>query len=1655
MKKAVMHDAHNSTPRLAAHRTGLGVLLFYSILAAGIATVAIGLLALLGWVLGLPWLASFGANLIPMAPRSAVLFVMYGVAICLRARTPVRRRTFWISVAVGCLGALVALLLFVLGCLNMQWSVEHIGLNAIRTVGGAAVGHMSLVTAFCFLLASVSFLASLSRSATRPWRAALTLGAAGVLLGLCLVFLLASCFGVPLLYGGTFIPPALNTSLAFAIMGLALLALAARPATKLFGESPAGDSKTVFAFILIFTLLAAGIVTTGYIYYRYSAQRYRVEVERQLSAIAALKVGELTRYRNECLSDAALFFKNPSFSGLVRSYFALPPDTNAPLPAVLDWLGKLQNKCQYDQVRLLDTQCVTRLSVPGGLRPSNADTVRVATEVLRSGQIVLQDFYRHAYNHRVYLQVLVPILDEQAANRPLGVLVLRIDPESHLYPFIRRWPTPSPTAETLLIRREGNEVVFLNELRFQTNTALNLRAPLSRTTMPAVQAALGREGIMDGIDYRGVPVVAVTRTIPDSPWWLVARVDAAEVYAPVKARLWQVVILVAALLFGAGSSVAALWRQQLVRFYKGQTEAAAALRESEAKFRALFENMAAACCLDEIVYEDGNPVDYRVLDINPSFARITGISRSQAVGALATQLYGPEKPPFFDIYVKVAETGEPASFESYFPPIGKHLHVTASCPAKGRFSTVFTDITERKRAEEELQETQNLLNEVGRIARIGGWKMNLITRKATWTLGTYDIVGIAPGEPIPGPDEHVDYYLPEYRPLVVEAMRALIEDDKPLNFEAQLRTAKGNVKWCHAIAKVVREGGKAVEVYGTFQDITERKRAEEELQFRNVLLSTQQETSLDGILVVDESARILSYNRRFVEMWGLPAKLVEDGLDEPVLQFVAAQVAEPRSFVQCVEYLYEHRQAISRDELNLADGRVFDRYSAPMFGADAHYYGRVWYFRDITEHRRAEVALRKNEACLSIALETSHTGAWDLNLLDHTAQRTLLHDRIFGYATLLPNWTFELFLEHVLPEDRAEVDRSFRAAIAAQSDWNFECRIRRADGAVRWIQARGGHEQNAEGKPRWMSGLVQDITERKQLEAYAEMGREVLRILNEPGDLQDAIQRVLAALKTRTGFAAVGIRLHDGEDFPYFAQDGFSEDFLLTENTLIARAANGGLCRDTDGKISLECTCGLVIAGKTDPADALFTRGGSFWTNDSLPLLSLPPEQDPRYHPRNQCIHQGYASVALVPIRTQDGIVGLIQFNDRRQGCFSLARVELLEGIAAHIGAALMRKRAEAELQKMQKLQSVGALAGGIAHDFNNILLGLFGNISLAKDELAQDHPSYASLEEAEKSMSRAIRLTKQLLTFAKGGAPVKEDVNLGALVEEIARFDLSGSNVKLVYQQAEDLWLAEADKGQIQQVISNITINARQTMPNGGCLYITLENAEVLAAAVLGLPPGNYVRVSMRDEGAGIDPKVLDRIFDPYFTTKQTGSGLGLATAYSIIHKHGGHIGVVSELGKGTTFTFYLPASASPSQAELQPPAAADSLLHRPANILVMDDDEMICGLVAKMLSRCGFSVATAPGGQEAIAMYQQAREAGAPFDVVIMDLTIPGGIGGKEAIKDLLALDPQAKVIVSSGYAGDPVLANYADYGFKGIAAKPYTQSELREVLARVLQG
>ena len=392
----------------------------------------------------------------------------------------------------------------------------------------------------------------------------------------------------------------------------------------------------------------------------------------------------------------------------------------------------------------------------------------------------------------------------------------------------------------------------------------------------------------------------------------------------------------------------------------------------------------------------------------------------------------------------------------------------------------------------------------------------------------------------------------------------------------------------------------------------------------------------------------------------------------------------------------------------------------------------------------------------------------------------------------------------------------------------------------------------------------------------------------------------------------------------------------------------------------------------------------------------------------------------------------------------------------AQIRDQLVREsQLQAELQRATRLESLGLLAGGIAHDFNNLLTIVMGNLSLASLAETLDAETARCLREALKAVSRAKDLTQQLLTFSKGGSPIRGAVSLGDIVREVADFALRGSKIRSEIVIPPDLWSADVDKGQIGQVVQNIVINAREAMTDGGLIGLELSN-DVIAPGHAALTPGRYVRLAISDTGPGIPADYLSRIFEPYFTTKKTGSGLGLATVYSIVKKHHGHLTVQSELGRGSRFDVWLPAAetdATPSGHPSAPPFVVSGTSR--GRILFMDDEPDIRRVGQAMFDRLGFETITVSDGAEAVQEFVRASASGRPYDVVVLDLTVPGGVGGRQAMEELLRIDPQVRAIVSSGYSNDQVLANYRQHGFRARVSKPYEFSDLERTVQSVLNG
>ncbi len=555
---------------------------------------------------------------------------------------------------------------------------------------------------------------------------------------------------------------------------------------------------------------------------------------------------------------------------------------------------------------------------------------------------------------------------------------------------------------------------------------------------------------------------------------------------------------------------------------------------------------------------------------------------------------------------------------------------------------------------------------------------------------------------------------------------------------------------------------------------------------------------------------------------------------------------------------------------------------------------------------------------------------------------------------------------------------------------HYERRFRKKDGSVIWTSATATPLYNQDGTVRGSSALYTDITERKRTEEALSRSEELMR------NVLDSVDEELIMV--------------DRDFHVLLANRAFCSQVNTSLESVI-----GEHCYEVSHKIKRPC----YEAGEECAVDRAFETG--------------KPQTVYHKHP-DAAENMHYMEIKAFPLKDASGNV--------------VSAIESINDITE-------RYLLEVERIKTDKLEAIGTLAGGIAHDFNNLLQGVFGYVSLAKLAAGNREKNVAALEQAEKALHLSVKLSNQLLTFSKGGKPVKQTLDLRPVIENAAKFALSGARSDYHLAADGDLWMTYADEGQIGQVIQNMVLNADQAMPDGGMVEIRAKNVHAPDRDLpKGLQQGRYLEIAIQDHGGGIPETVLIKIFDPYFTTKEKGSGLGLATSYSIVKNHNGLIDVQSEVGKGTTFSLYLPAD---SRDRITEPVLTQAATASPrtARVLLMDDDQVIRTVTGEMLNELGHTVELSAHGAEAIEKYRSAMESGKPFDAVILDLTIRGGMGGAETVEKLLEFDQEVNAIVSSGYSDNAVTAIYREKGFKAFLKKPYHLEELKAVLNALLQG
>jgi PAS domain S-box-containing protein len=1016
--------------------------------------------------------------------------------------------------------------------------------------------------------------------------------------------------------------------------------------------------------------------------------------------------------------------------------------------------------------------------------------------------------------------------------------------------------------------------------------------------------------------------------------------------------------------------------------------------------------------------------------------------------------------------------------------------------------------TERKRAMEALRDSEERLRMALKGGNLGTWDWDTKTGKVIRDQGWADMLGYSL-EKAQQPTLSNQLIHPEDKEREIKLSAA--HQKGKLTFEEseyRIRKKDGEYIWVHSRGQVVEkdEDGNPTRFSGTIMNITERRQAEEKLRKSEEIYRV-----ISGLVTSFAYSIFVESTKKFRPEWvsGKYHKITGYTLEEVATGGGWESIVYPED----IPVVKARRARLLSGESDTSEFRIVTKKGkicwlrdyAVSFWDDNHH--RIVQItgaaQDITKRKQAEEALRESEEKYRLILENSSSAIQHID----TEGKFVLMNRVgIKYLGLEAKDVIGKSIYDIFPETADFHMQRFTEIMKAGKGDKFEDSFEVSSGK-HWFLSDIQPVIDDSGNIRGVQIIGDDITERKQAEEKLRESEERFRSLAEnisdciwEGDENDIITYVSPNVKDVLGYEPDEMIGKRGYDFmppeereyrkkkdketlksrkpfkgvenknyhkdgraievessgvPVFDTKGNFRGYRGIDRDITERKQAEEKLRESENRLtSIYNTVGDVLFYLAVEGEGLYrfisinsafekatglsreSVEGSL-VNEIIPEPSLTMVLG-KYR---QAIEENnivrWEETSEYPAGRLVGLVTIAPIFDDDSKCTHL--VGSVQDITEH-------KQLEEERTKTAKLESIGVLAGGIAHDFNNLLGSVMNNIWICKKEGSNE-----ALGDVEKAIFKARDLTQQLLTFSKGGAPVKKVTSLPGLIKEATGFALRGSNVECRHYFSEDLWSCEIDKGQINQVIHNVLINADQAMPNGGVVNVRAANITIGLQDSLPLDEGHYVKISIKDQGYGIPEEHLLQIFDPYFTTKQKGSGLGLTTSYSIINKHRGFISAESEVQIGTTFHIYLPASFSEIKKIEQ---VVEDVPYISGRILVLDDEKLLRDSLRVALTSLGNKVRTTSNGTEAIKLYKKAMKSGQPFDVVILDLTIPGGMGGKETVKKLLEIDPKVKAIVTSGYSNDLVLSEYKEYGFVGEVSKPYQMNELQETLQSLLK-
>jgi PAS domain S-box-containing protein len=855
---------------------------------------------------------------------------------------------------------------------------------------------------------------------------------------------------------------------------------------------------TVYAFIFLF--MAMGIIAGGILSYSDFELGFRRQAEKQISAIAELKVNGLVNWRSERLSDARFFYRNPVFSSLVEGYFENPDDASLRAEVTIG-MEHYQSNAQYDQISLLDAEGKSWLAVPDSLEEPNPNYFNLKRDIaasLDSGEVMFLDFQRDpAMGDRIYIPILVPIFSEKDQH-PLGVLAIRIDPETYLYPYINQWPIPSDTAETLLVRRDGDDVLFLNELRFAQDSALNLRYSLTETNIPAVKAVLGQTGLVEGTDYRGQFVLADVRQIPDSPWFLVSKANAEEVYAPLRERLWQTLLIVGMAIFISGLALFAIWRQQRILFYRSKAETAEKLREAQLVLESspviLFRWKAAEGWPVELVSENVAQFGYKVEDLLSGMVPYASIIHPDDLERVHREVkeYSDSGVDRFQQEYRILTKDGQVRWTDDRTVIERDAEGNIT-----HFQGTVTDVTERKRAVEELDRQtalfRNLFERSPEALTIVDQKDRILNVNRSFeTLFGYreaEIQGQYVNDLIVS-----ESYLDEAESIT----QISIGVGQVVEKETVRCTKDGRLVDVSMVGYPIVVAGRIIGGAAIYRDITERKRAEEELRRQTAMFRNLFAGSPEAIAVLDHEDCVLEVNQSFENLFGyLGGEICGRNINDLVTS--GPYLDDARDVSQTV---LGKRQIVEKESIRCAkDGRPVDVsiIGYPII-LGQHMFGAYAIYRDITERKKMERSLHERERQYRTLVEQIPAIVYvdDVSNGIHTVYIGPQIEKFLGYTP--QEWMEtapDIWETLTSADDRQTIHSKYMRCAQDGEPFEAEYRMRTADGRPVWVHDQAVLLRDENGSPQLIHGVMQDITERKQAEEALRAAEEKYRHIFE------------------------------------------------------------------------------------------------------------------------------------------------------------------------------------------------------------------------------------------------------------------------------------------------------------------------------------------------------------------------------------------------------------------------------------------------------------------------------------------------------------------------------------------------------------------------------